>query len=258
MPKYRKLYVKTTESLDVNDMPDDFTRLTWVLLPLALCREGRGMDNVAWIKAKLFPLRTDVTDHMILGAFEWFTDHEMIWRYEVGGRRYFCIPPDKWIAYQGNTSKEADSIFPSPIQSNARVTQEQVQSRLNHTASASASAYESESTSESESEFERPAIYAIYEREIGLLTPMVAEALKDAEKEYPLEWIEAAIGESVRNNARNWKYTEAILKRWKVEGFQTNNKTKNGKQPKRDPAAGETEEDRRRYVSGEYAEYIEH
>ena len=62
MPRYRKLHVKTVESLDINDMPDDFTRLMWVLLPLGLCREGRGIDNPAWIKSKLFPMRLDVSD----------------------------------------------------------------------------------------------------------------------------------------------------------------------------------------------------
>jgi len=65
MPRYRKLHVKTLESLDMNDMPDDFTRLMWVLLPLALCREGRGVHHAAWLKSKLFPLRFDVTEEMV-------------------------------------------------------------------------------------------------------------------------------------------------------------------------------------------------
>lgn len=42
MPKYRKLWIKTVESHDINEMPDDFTRLLWVLLPLGLDSEGRG------------------------------------------------------------------------------------------------------------------------------------------------------------------------------------------------------------------------
>ena len=32
MPQWRKLHVRTIDSVDVNDMPDDFTRLLWVLL----------------------------------------------------------------------------------------------------------------------------------------------------------------------------------------------------------------------------------
>jgi len=52
MPQWRKFYVKTVDSLDINDMPDDFTRLLWILLPLGLDCEGRGIDNPAWINPK--------------------------------------------------------------------------------------------------------------------------------------------------------------------------------------------------------------
>ena len=53
---------------------------------------------------------------------------------------------------------------------------------------------------------------------------MIAEDLKDAEKTYPIEWIEAAMREAVRNNVRNWKYIHAILQRWDLDGFQSNKK----------------------------------
>ena len=114
MPKYRKFYVKATESWDINDMPDDFTRLLWVMLPLGLCREGRGVDNPAWIKAKIFPLRQDVTAEMINAATDWYTDRGMVERYEVGDRKFFRIV--KWHEHQGSTVKEAESIYPPPPQ----------------------------------------------------------------------------------------------------------------------------------------------
>jgi DnaD/phage-associated family protein len=63
-------------------------------------------------------------------------------------------------------------------------------------------------------------IFKIYETEIGVLTPLIADAIQYAEKTYPAEWLPAAIHEAALNNKRNWKYCEAILKRWKVEGFQ--------------------------------------
>ena len=65
---------------------------------------------------------------------------------------------------------------------------------------------------------ERPNIFKVYEENIGPLTPMIADALKDAENTFPAEWIAEAIDLAVKNNKRNWKYTEAILKRWKEEG----------------------------------------
>ena len=93
---------------------------------------------------------------------------------------------------------------------------------------------------------ERPNIFKHYEENIGPLTPMLADALKDAEQIYPEVWIEEAIKIAVTRNKRNWRYVEAILKRWKVEGYAK-------KQDKRD-----AQEDGRRYAEGEFADFIEH
>ena len=63
-----------------------------------------------------------------------------------------------------------------------------------------------------------PNIYRLYEENIGPLTPMIAEELKEAESAYPAEWIEDALRIAVENNARNWRYVSAILNRWKEKG----------------------------------------
>ncbi|MEP7134177.1 MAG: DnaD domain protein [Chloroflexota bacterium] len=65
---------------------------------------------------------------------------------------------------------------------------------------------------------ERPNVFKLYEENIGPLTPLIADALKDAEELYYADWIADAIQLAVTNNKRNWKYCEAILKRWKEEG----------------------------------------
>ncbi len=64
----------------------------------------------------------------------------------------------------------------------------------------------------------RANIFELYEKHIGMLTPMISEALKDAENEYPPEWIEEAVRIAVEMNKRNWKYIGAILQRWRDEG----------------------------------------
>jgi DNA replication protein len=64
---------------------------------------------------------------------------------------------------------------------------------------------------------ERPNIFKLYEENIGPLTPLIADALKDAEEILGGMGREA-IELAVKNNKRNWKYCEAILKRWKEEG----------------------------------------
>ena len=94
--------------------------------------------------------------------------------------------------------------------------------------------------------FERPNIFRLYEENIGPLTPLIADALKDAEETYSAEWVAETIDLAVRNNKRNWRYCEAILKRWKEEGRAE-------KQDRRD-----SEKDRDKYIKGEYADYIEH
>jgi len=64
----------------------------------------------------------------------------------------------------------------------------------------------------------RPNIFTLYERNIGPLTPLIREKLKDMEKDYPALWIEEAVGISVEQNKRSIAYIEAILKRWKQDG----------------------------------------
>ena len=61
-------------------------------------------------------------------------------------------------------------------------------------------------------------VWGRYEENIGPLTPLIADALIDAETTYSPEWVADAIDLAVKHNKRNWKYAEGILKRWKEEG----------------------------------------
>ncbi|MEO8287374.1 MAG: DnaD domain protein [Chloroflexota bacterium] len=90
---------------------------------------------------------------------------------------------------------------------------------------------------------ERPSVYALYEQNVGLLTPILAERLQDAEGRYPAEWIEAAFEEAVTNNKRNWRYIERILERWAAEG----------KQSGKDRGPVERSLDPEKYTKGKYA-----
>ncbi|MCI0888993.1 MAG: DnaD domain protein, partial [Chloroflexi bacterium] len=65
---------------------------------------------------------------------------------------------------------------------------------------------------------ERPNVFALYEANVGMLTPMVAEQLREAEATYPAEWIEGAIREAAERNARSWRYIATILERWASDG----------------------------------------
>jgi DNA replication protein len=88
---------------------------------------------------------------------------------------------------------------------------------------------------------EQPNIFTLYEQNIGMLTPIIAEELREAERLYPASWIEDAFKEAVDLNKRSWRYISRILERWAAEG-------KNDGEPGRDPKADSSpEEYRRRY-----------
>ena len=79
---------------------------------------------------------------------------------------------------------------------------------------------------------ERPNIFKLYEENIGPLTPLIADALNDAEQTYPPAWVAEALGEAVKNNKRNWKYVEAILRRWKEEGHAKEQDRRDAEEPR--------------------------
>jgi len=93
---------------------------------------------------------------------------------------------------------------------------------------------------------ERPNIYSLYEDNIGLLTPLLAEELREAEAAIPPTWIEDAFRLAVAHNARSWAYVRAILDRWAREGRRDETDRRS------DQAA------RERDIEGPYAPYIEH
>ncbi len=91
---------------------------------------------------------------------------------------------------------------------------------------------------------EHPNVFKLYEENIGPLTPMIADMLKDAEQTYTQEWIAEAIEIAIRNNVRNWKYVEAVLRRWKEKGkYEGKDRQDAGK-------------DVKRYSEGEFSEYF--
>lgn len=65
---------------------------------------------------------------------------------------------------------------------------------------------------------ERMPLITLYEQNIGLVTPLLVDELREAEDRYPAHWIEDAIREAVRANARSWRYVRKVLERWAANG----------------------------------------
>jgi DnaD/phage-associated family protein len=93
---------------------------------------------------------------------------------------------------------------------------------------------------------ESPTIFRLYEDNIGPLTPLIADAIGDAQDDYPEYWIAEAIQIAAEKNIRNWRYIEAILKRWYQEG----------KHDRRDQE--DSEKSGRKYIEGDYSDFVEH
>ena len=87
-------------------------------------------------------------------------------------------------------------------------------------------------------------IFKLYEENIGALTPLLSDMLREAEKNYPSAWFEEAFEIAVSRNIRNWKYVEAILTRWKEKG-------KDERKDQQDIV-----KDADRYTDSEFSEFI--
>ncbi len=92
----------------------------------------------------------------------------------------------------------------------------------------------------------RPNIFQLYEDNIGLLSPILADELRDAEESYPASWIEDAFRIAVAQNVRKWRYIQAILERWSTEGREDGTSRR------------DTEAKRRWYTDEEFEQFFKH
>ena len=91
----------------------------------------------------------------------------------------------------------------------------------------------------------RANIFALYEQHIGLLSHGIAEQLRAAEEEYPVEWVEEALEIAAENDKRHWNYVAAILRRWVKEGRHEHGEPGSDTAP--DSRSGYLDSYRRRY-----------
>ncbi|MFN8524888.1 MAG: DnaD domain protein [Chloroflexota bacterium] len=68
----------------------------------------------------------------------------------------------------------------------------------------------------------RGEVFELYEQNIGLLTPLVAEEIREAQELYPADWIADALREAAANNKRSWRYVQRILENWSARGRGSN------------------------------------
>ena len=78
---------------------------------------------------------------------------------------------------------------------------------------------------------EKPGIFALYEDNVGVLSPLISQELMEAEDRYPQAWIFQAFKIAVSENKRSWRYIAGILRRWAAEGKDDG---KPGRNPEKD------------------------
>lgn len=231
MARGRMLNNSIARDKRVNDLPDDTCRLLFSWLISFADREGRTYGDAALVKSMVFPRRTDIDTEQVERYLNIMHESGLIFLYFADGDRYISFPAFEKNQPGLRKEREPASEIPAPqtetLQEDIRqfddnhpedIRQEVglKEENLKRTELKGNGMELTGGSRETSGE-----IFSVYEREIGPLTPTIAEDLKDAEKTYQKDWVIAALQESARQNKRSWKYAGAILRRWQVDGFQS-------------------------------------
>lgn len=244
MANKRLIYQDMFEDDEVGMMPVE-VRLLWVGLITAVADDqGRLIDNASLIKSKVFVYDSDITEAMINNWLKLLQDAEMVIRYKSGNKKLIQI--SKWWDYQ-TPSWASESKYEAPptwvdrvkvhtIGNKVKVINWDKTGGLSNDVRTDVptpvdSLYikgdvKGEGDIEDDIDIEAEpvsttaagAVFSAYEHEIGVITPHIAERLKDASELYPESWLIDAFKIASEKNARNMKYVDAILQRWKAEG----------------------------------------
>ena len=232
---------------------------TWCLAD----KEGRLEDRPKKLKAEILPYDNCDAEEIVQSL----TDKGFYIRYEVNGNRYIQIANFK--EHQNPHPKEAPSLIPPPpslnnevstesngnsMESNEQVTEipevvteinaipsctsiPSLTSSTSTTTAVNACAREEENQGDDKSGKIIPLpldpvvaeVFTLYQNEIGIVSPILADSLKDAIDHYPRDWLIEAIKitalESQNNpTKRNFRYIEGILKSWRTKGFKEKDK----------------------------------
>ena len=175
----------------------------WVtLLALANDSSDRGAlliaDGVPYTLSDLYEL-TDLPQERLDRIFEHFKELDML-SFDQGVFRI-----SNWDArqFKSDSSTERVQRFRNRQKETGGNGYVTLQKRF-------CNAPDTDTDTDTEAELNTTAgeIFVCYEHEIGALTPMIAERLKDFEQTYPDSWVVEAIKLAVENNARNLSYVD--------------------------------------------------
>jgi DnaD/phage-associated family protein len=96
-------------------------------------------------------------------------------------------------------------------------------------------------------------VYKVYEENIGVMSPLIAESITSALQEHPESDVIDAIRVAVEANARSWKYVTAVLRRWATEGRDGKDRRETDGKPERHSEANRSDEFIEKYLERQRA-----
>ncbi len=188
--------------------------------------EGRLLADPAFLRSKIFPYDDVSLESLQTMLTNITTQNPNILLYSVNGDSYLAFL--KWKRYQ-KPEYPKPSIYPSPpnIQNESPNDSTDIQPNQSPNDSPNQSPNDSaigrvglgkDRLGRGDSPKPTPNCFEVFTQEINLITPMLAEKLKDDVKEYSDEWVVDAIKYASAHGKKNIAYIEATLKGWRQDG----------------------------------------
>lgn len=78
--------------------------------------------------------------------------------------------------------------------------------------------------------------FQLYQQQIGIINPRLAELVREDIEDIPLEWIPLAFDRAAAANANKWAYVKGTLQNWKAQGGPQDRKNESANAPPVDPS----------------------
>lgn len=247
MARGRMLNKSISASRKFHLLPDDTCRLLATWLVAHLDRNGVFYGDPVIVKSLIFPRRGDVSIEQVEMYLENMRDIGLIILFESDGQLW-----QYWSGFADNqtnlrTDRETTD-FPAPVitqskplpqhpadelstpENNSGAMPEEIRHDAgNIPATIPPNIIESNlkelplpppgsGGGEFEVDPELSEVSTAYQANIGFISPMAAEELKELLSEYGKEWVLEAMGIAVKSNKRKLTYIGGILRKWHTDG----------------------------------------
>jgi hypothetical protein len=225
MPRARLLKPGFFLNPDLGEMPQA-ARLLFAGLWCVADRAGRLVDDPRRLKVQLLPWDDENVDELL----DELAGAGFICRYATGGARFIHIL--NFEKHQHPHRNEPESTLPEciAVSVNSPTTSDNVRSEPDNAGSTPAVTSNlltvtgnriavTGNPDSGAAAAKGTSLIRAWEQATGtLVTALVAERMDAAEEDVGTEWVLDAISETGQAGVKSWKYTAAIIARWKLEG----------------------------------------